>query len=52
MVNTAGHVIATCSRESNHPLHHSAMILIDEVARAQGGGVNNYNNVLEIKGSF
>jgi len=49
VVNTAGHVIATCSRESNHPLHHSAMILIDEVAQAQGGGVNNYNNVLEIK---
>jgi len=49
VVNTSGHVVATCRSVSSHPLHHSAMKLIDEVAQAQGGGVNKNSNVLEIK---
>jgi len=38
---TNGTVVATCqgsAEKSNHPLHHTTMVLVDLVARSQGGG--------------
>ena len=37
---TNGAVVATCNgsaEKSNHPLHHTTMVLVDLVARSQGG---------------
>ena len=35
---TSGRVIATAEGDSSHPMKHACMVLIDNVARTQGGG--------------
>ena len=38
LLDSAGLVMARAEPDTSHPLHHTAMILIDRVAALQGGG--------------
>ena len=54
VVNTDGVVVAAmeASQTSSHPLHHTAMLLVDKVAVAQGGGIQLLNQNITGKEIF